>query len=379
MMKGSKMGKDDISLVSTTDSAEEVQAALTGAPVAEAAPVVPAEPVVAATAPVVPVVAPVAAAPEKPAVPEAAAEQTPEQKADAHLSARDKRIAKINAEIAEATAKKHETRRDVEAELAQLETLRTQRAALEASRTTAPAPATAPVPDVVGPAPLLEDFSTAGKTYEEWIAATVAWDGAKREAAFAAREAAFNKRIDDAEARITQRQTQADAERRQQEFDNSAAQNAHSVYETKLEAFKTAGATDFDEVLLSAKDAVNDLIDDLGPQALNVIDRYTVYDADNGPAINRFLATNPDEMRRIAALPIPQQLAALGKLDNRLDPATTTPARVPVVPVSHAPSPIKPVGGSPTASSVPPEDEPYPIFRARREREERAARGITTG
>ena len=128
------------------------------------------------------------------------------------------------------------------------------------------------------------------------------------------------------------------------------------------EEFKKAHAPDFDAVLEKASDAVRDLQDELGPNALNIIDGFTTIDAENGAAIVYHLAKNPSEMARIAKLHPRQQVAALAKLDAGL--GTKHPRRS--------------ASGRHAASTVVPDasqdGEDYRTYAARRNAEERAGR-----
>jgi hypothetical protein len=373
---------DDITLVSSTDSPEEVQAALTGKTVeavkaeneAAAAAAKAAEP------PPVPAAKPAAdAKAETPAEPAAPANETPEQKAERERTAPwQKRLNKIQTQIDEFTEKKHQTRREAEQEELRLANLRREAAELEAklaagkSATPAPAAAADKTPTLSDapsvPAPKLEDLNADGspkfKNYEAWMDAHSEWtiaEAARRSEAVAKRAAEEARNAD--RARIER----ATADRE--------TQNALAHYGTRLEEFKTTHA-DFDAVVDAAQPIAQGIVEDLGPDAFAIIDRYTTVDADNGPGIVYYLAQHPAEMERIAKLSPPLQLAALGKIDARLE-AASTPARPPVAaPVTKAPEPIKPVGSSPTTSGVAPDDEDYQAYKARRNAEERAARGL---
>ncbi len=122
-------------------------------------------------------------------------------------------------------------------------------------------------------------------------------------------------------------------------------------------------------------DKLGRVIEEHGPAVMSTVERFTVHDADAGPAVQYHLCANPDELRRITALPPAHQLIALAKLDARLAAAPHAPAQPPAAPVTRAPEPIKPVGSTPTASSVSPEEEDYQAYKTRRNREEREAAG----
>ena len=86
--------------------------------------------------------------------------------------------------------------------------------------------------------------------------------------------------------------------------------------------------------------------------------------ADNGPAIAYHLGKNPAEAARIAALPQHMQAFEMGIL------AASLKGKKPEV--SHAPAPIKPVGGRSDAIHKSPEDESMAEYAARRQQELRA-------
>lgn len=352
------MGDNDLTIVSSTDSDEDVALALGAAPVA-AAPVpdpkdVP-DPEAAA-----------AAADEKV---EAEADPTPPEPKEKAETPSERRIRKIQESIADATRRKHEAKREADAEEARYAEAKKKREALEAS----PTPAAAAADAAAEQRPKLNDLNPDGTpkyaNYEEWVEAGHVWTDTRAEKKIAEARAEI-------EATLTKKQIAQQRESTEHEAAIRVEQEALAGYDTQLSAFKAEHA-DFDAVLTSATETVAELVEDFGPDVLNVVDRFAIYDAENGPAINHYLASHPDDLRRIVALPIPQQLAALGRLDERLAPAKTKPAARTAKPaISRAPAPIQPVGGSPTSSTVPLEDEPYPVYKARREREERAARGL---
>jgi hypothetical protein len=87
--------------------------------------------------------------------------------------------------------------------------------------------------------------------------------------------------------------------------------------------------------------------------------------SDDGPEIAYFLGKNPDEAKRIAALPAYLAAKELGKLEAKLSAA---PA--PTKQASKAPEPIKPVGGRDTsASSKPLDSDPIDVWVKKREAE----------
>lgn len=412
------MGDRDITIVSTTDSAEDVQAALTGKPAESSEPAKPAETSTPAETSAVPVVeakpaetpaAPVADAAtsdEKPADSaqaddKPAAQETKDQR-DARLeterkNSRERRLAKIQSEIDGYVAKKHETRREAEQAAAELEDLRRRRdqlhaevEAAEGKRQPVAAPASAPASDIaavvakdprvvaarqglamVGPEPQLDDTNADGTarfgSYEAYVSAVAKWNrtAATAEAKVAAAEEA---------ALAKQELTQADRARIERDEATRAQHEILATYNDHLEEFKQR-TPDFDAVFEGAREFIQELVEQRGPQVTNIVDGYTTQDAENGPAIVYHLAQHPEELRQIVALPPRQQIAALARLDERLGSASpaapAAPARTPAAPVTRAPEPMKPVGGTPTAPTVSPDDEPYGAYKARRDREER--------
>lgn len=78
-------------------------------------------------------------------------------------------------------------------------------------------------------------------------------------------------------------------------------------------------------------------------------------ESDSGPDVLYELAKNPGELVRIAALPAARQFVELGKIESRISqPSETMPPRPEptVLPVSKAPPPPRPVGG--TEAPAPP-------------------------
>jgi hypothetical protein len=364
------MGNQDISLVSSTDTPEQVQAALAETPVVEETkkPEAAAPPAADDKAAAEKVAADKAAADAAAKeTPPADGEETAVQKAEkASKTARERRNEKIQSQIDKQIAARENARRDAEAEEARVNALKAERAALEAELALKKA---LPATDAAAPPkPKLADTKADGTpryaNYEEWVDAVGEWHADRAKAVTTQSVETLKKE-----------QTQAERDRIDHARAVRAEQNAVASYESKLDAFRTS-TPDFDAVLSAAQEAVQEIVEDLGKDALHALDTYTVHDAENGPAIVHYLSQNPDEMRRIAELSIPRQLAALGRLDERLAPASKKPAQRAKPPVSSAPDPITPVGGSPTSSSVPLEDEPYPVYKARRDREERAARGL---
>ena len=352
------MPDDTITLVSTTDSAEEVQAALTNKPVekpaektGEAPEAKPAEKAEAET-------------------PEQAAERESAEEASEAGSALAKRKAKIQAQIDREVNRKLNAQQAAEVEEARLHDLRRQREELEAgfqARDQAPEPPQQTTPDApLGrPKPVLDAVDEQGNakyaTYEAYLDDHAAWG--KEEAILAARQVVEQKDL-------------ADRARIERDSTNRAVNERLAVYNSNLEAFKKTHA-DFDAAVEDARDAVQATLVGLGPNAMKVIDGYTVFDAQDGPALTYYLLKHPDDLREIAALPPPQQLVRLARLETRITPAGAKkngPSAV--VAETKAPEPIRPVGSGPTATTVPLDEESFQDYKARRARELRAKQGF---
>jgi hypothetical protein len=346
------MPDDTITLISTTDSAEEVQAALTNRPVGET----PAE-------------TPAAEAAETPAG-EAAATSAEQASEAGRLLA--KRKQSIQQEIDANTKRKYDLRRDVEAEEARLNEVRRERERLEAAAPPPPAAAAPPAPATPAietkgrPEPALDAVDDKGTakyaTYEDYLSDHTRW--AKEEAILAARQ-------------VIEEERQADRERIDRESTNRVVNDRLGAYNTALEAFKKTHA-DFDAVFEAARDEVQETLVALGPNALKVLDGYTVFDAEDGPALTYYLLKRPEELKAIAMKPPPQQLVHLARLEAQIRPAgakRTGPSAAASV-ETRAPEPIKPVGSGPTATTVSADEENYQDYKARRARELRARQGL---
>ena len=357
------MADDTITLVSTTDSPEDVQAALTGKPVETKPEEQPAE---GETPPE-----------EKPAG-ETPAEtegegETPAEKQAASEAGRllAKRKNKIQEQIDAEIRRKHEARLDAEAEEARLHDLRRQRQELEAAAPKPPVAAAAatttePNAPLGRPEPKLDALDDKGEakyaTYEDYLSDHAVWS--REEAMLAARKVLDDDKV-------------ADRERIDRESTNRVVHERLATYNANLEEFKKAHV-DFDAVFADAKDAVQETLVGLGPNALRVIDGYTVFDAEDGPALTYYLLKRPDELKAIAMKAPPQQLVHLARLEAHLRPAGAKragPSAVAAV-ETRAPAPIKPVGSGPTATTVSPDEESYQDYKARRNRELRARQGL---
>ena len=78
------------------------------------------------------------------------------------------------------------------------------------------------------------------------------------------------------------------------------------------------------------------------------------------------LSQNPEECDRIAGLNPMMAIKEMGKLEARLEDASTGPSSSGFS-VTKAPRPIKPVGGGATASTARLDDLPYQEYKRQRE------------
>lgn len=359
------MPDDTITLVSTTDTPEQVQEALTNKPAADKPVETPAEGEGEIG---------VTGSPGEPGPPGAESE-TPAQKAERETkeaSEAGSRLAKrkksIQDEIDELTRSKHTVRRDVEAEEARLNELRQQRQQWEPPQPPPQARETAP-PEGQGtesrPEPKLDAVDESGNakyaTYEDYLSDHAKWG--REEAVLAARQ-------------VIEQEKLAERERIERDSASRAVNERLAAYNANLETFKQTHA-DFDAAFADAKEAVQETLVALGPQALKIIDGFTVFDAEDGPSLTYHLLKHPDELRTIALKPPAQQLVHLARLEERIRPAGAKRSgpSAGAASVNKAPEPIKPVGSGPTATTVPLDEESYQDYRARRERELRAKRG----
>lgn len=362
------MADDTITLVSTSDTPEQVMEALTGRP-SDAKP--PAEPKPETKDKLETPPAPPSEPPKEPvpAEPAAAAEETPEQKEERETreasdagTRLNKRKQSIQSEIDELTGRKYSVRRDVEAEEARLGELKRLREELE---TQSPKPKEAKADDLVDrPEPKVDAVDESGTakyaTYEEFLSDHAKWGKEQSEAVV---------------KRALAEKDKTDRERIERESVSRVANEHLASYQTKLEEFKKTHA-DFDAAYDDAKDDAQALRIAMGPEVFRTIDGYTVFDAEDGPNLTYYLLKHPDELKAIAVKPPAQQVIHLTRLEARIRPEVAKkpgPAS-PVAPETKAPEPIKPVGSGPTATTVPLDEESYQDYKARRERELRARR-----
>lgn len=366
------MADDTITLVSTSDTPEQVMEALTGRPSdakkpADPKPDAKPEPKPDTPAPAEPPKEPAA---KEPAPAEPPADETPEQKETREASEAGTRLNKrkqsIQSEIDELTGRKYSVRRDVEAEEARLVELKRMREELEAQSPKPKEPGKDAKADEIAerPEPKVDATDDAGTakyaTYEEFLSDHAKW--AKEQS-----EAVVKRALADKE--------KADRERIERESVSRVANEHLAQYQTKLEEFKKTHA-DFDAAYDDAKEEAQSLRIAMGPDVFRTIDGYTVFDAEDGPNLTYYLLKHPDELKAIAAKPPAQQVIHLTRLEARIRPeaAKKSGPASSAAPETKAPEPIKPVGSGPTATSVPLDEESYQDYKARRERELRARR-----
>jgi hypothetical protein len=205
--------------------------------------------------------------------------------------------------------------RDLEAQLVQ------KTAAPEAK----PAVATPPAPSKQNTGrPELAKF----ETYEDYVEALADWKIEQREV----------------------KRTQADAVKQNQ-----------TAWEKKIEAAK-AKLEDWDEVVSTATDI-----------PVTAAMQQAIFEMEQGPLVVHYLASHPDEAKRIAKLTPLSQARELGKIEDRVS-TTAEPEKKPAV--SQAPRPPRTVSGSSGNDST---REPDPADFAKwskwKDRQERAANG----
>lgn len=360
----------ELTLTSTTDSAEVVEAALK-APVitragdanAPAAPETPAPP--AQPAPETPAAEAVPATPATPAVPAGEAEVNEEGE---HVATPSRPLTPTEKRINQLTRQRRQAERDALAAKEEAARLKGRLEALEAAQTRPGVPAGAEgTPQTPGqqattvaaaealpdnpadPRPKADGF----ETYEAFVEASGRW--AARQEYTRLRTA---EKAQDAAAKA-----KTDAETAQRTVQDQVRKDI-AAFVPRREAFKK-DHPDFDDVIADAP-------------ASPLMQQFIVQ-SPIGPAIMYHLGQHPDEADTLAQMTGPAAFVALGKLEARLEPAplspATTPPPAPAPPArAAAPPPITPVGGT---AVVPATQEPseYQAYVAKRRREQAAAQG----
>jgi hypothetical protein len=222
-----------------------------------------------------------------------------------------------------------ELKRDKEALLSRLETPKAE-----------PAKATPAADD--DPEPKLSDakYATGDNPYERWVKDQARWEARQEVKAQTAK----------------QQQTS------QQQANQAEEQRLLSEHSKRIEALEKSGKyADFGEVLETLNDPESDIII---PQAAG----RAILELDNSAEVTYYLAKNPDEAEKLNGMSAIKAVAEIGRIaeklareeakaaaapekkDEKKDPQPPNPK-----PVSQAPAPITPVGGSSTKSAVEPE------------------------
>lgn len=315
-----------VTLASTTDTLEQVQAALT--------PPKPGETPPAETPPVdqakaAPAAADGAAAPETPGA------KPDEAKGGEEEGTPQERAAKTRNRLQDRIDELTEARYTAEGRLAareeEIARLNTQ---LDALKTGKPAGA-APTEPAQAPKPTPDKF----ETYEAYIDALFEWNNAQ------------------AEARVQERITKAiedDRKARQVEATQTAYQGRVADARTRYADFDTVTDQDLP----------------VSPGMLAVITQ-----SDVGPDISYYLGKHPEECERLAALPndvaygemrelagqIRAERKAAGGDTKPAAPAGAAPAARATV--TRAPAPVVPPRGSTTGSTANPDEMPYQDYK----------------
>lgn len=298
--------------------------------------------------------------PETPAAPVEGEQQTGDDAAEAakaseaartlaerKKSRRERREESIQSEINNLTKQRELLRQEVLAEQARV-----------AAARAAAKPETAPPPPADDPEPHPDNFDT----YEKYVRAAGRWEARQESRRL---QAEVDKKLEDdrksREAASLERGRQdviaqhdarmAAARAAHADYDQVIAQNADlEVPPAFYQAipFSPVGA----EVMyhFAKHPDVADALLDL-PISAPMRDAIMDSTATLAPKLLSFLASNPDECRRVASLSPRAALKEMGKLEARLDvaPSGPTPA---AKPVTSAPPPIKPVGSSATATTL---------------------------
>ena len=344
----------DITIASTTDSMEDIRAAVEGTP-PPTAPVVteqeapPDAQVPDTAAPVdAPVDAPADAPVDEPADTASEADAVkPEKPAAVRERKRD-----LQTRIDELTRDKYSSQRAANEARSYAERLQSEldamRSGARREETVAPT-----APTTTDAEPKSEDFPT----FEEFTRATAKW------AAKAERQA------------LEQDTRKLDEERRrayQQSQDREYQTSVETSHFQRLDAARL-DIPDFDAVV----DAAIDL--PVPPPMKSVI-----MNEEQGPRLMYYLCQHPEECERIARLAPTPQLVALGRLITKIEnevattaaPVEDTPKPVAkkAAPVSKLPPPPKTVGGGTAASTVPLDELSYAEYRDLRNQQELAKR-----
>lgn len=223
------------------------------------------------------------------------------------------------------------------------------KAKLEAKETPAPEPVQQIRPEPqTSPRPSLEQYQAAGKSYEDYVEALTDWKLEQRE---------LQKAQEEARAAETERQQAVLSGWRDQ------MDSAREKYE------------DFNETLSEQVPIYTGV-------------QMALMEMDNGAEVAYFLGKNRDKAADLMKMSEARAMAEVGRLSAELrngqtvsekadselaeEEAEAAPAPVLQRPRSHAPAPIRPVGGSATKSSVPMDELSYAEYRKLRDQQAKA-------
>jgi len=178
--------------------------------------------------------------------------------------------------------------------------------------------------------PVLDDFEGTDNPIEAWVSARVKFE--------------------------IERDRKAAIQNRAKELVEQSKAERFSLFEKQIKAETEKDPEFLDKI---SQDVINlRPLSVLGPDeprtALNVLaEQFLV--SDMAPRLMMYFTEHPDELRRFSALHPLRFGVELGKIEERLGTATT--ATVPVVEISKAKPPVRPVTGGPTTGDKPPSDE----------------------
>lgn len=211
----------------------------------------------------------------------------------------------------------------------------------------------------------LEAKSKKTPEVETPAAKFAAWDTWSAEHA----DASYEDYLD---ARADFRLEQRESAKKQTETATKTTADADArfkAYDQKIAA-ETAKDADWLEQIdpaLRALVPISALREGETPTFGNVISE-AILRSDHPVGLLKHFTAHPEDSQRLSTLPPDAFFRALGTIEARLDAATPGPA--PVV-ISHAKSPITPVGNSPSTSDEPSDDESVEKFIARENAAER--------
>lgn len=392
---------DQVTLVSTTDSLEDVmramgQSVVTATPSADAAATesaVAEPPAETTTTP---------EGDETPAVPEPTTSGTP---ATPVKTKAQTRAEKIQEDINRATRQKYDEQRAVDRAREQRDRLEQEVRELAAraetlrrpAETTAPAVQTTPVE--IGPEPKEDDFPT----WQEYAKA-LAKHEAKAEAAQEIQQATqrisadFERKLNDrlAHQQLTQEQQQQQAQRAvwQQQYEArvSAARAAHADYEQVIAKEDIPISAPIRDVIfggvngievaymLGSKPEVADVVDKLSQEGqITIPIRDALVRTKHAPEVLEYLAEHPDECRELAGLRDGLEvLTRMGQIAGTLAARAGQPAKPAVqpAPASRVAAPPSLVGTGRTSTTTPMDELDQQTYNRIRREQDAARRKI---